>query len=142
VRPDNLRSPAPAHKSQSDLLSCFLDAQLVVSYALVRNGITDRPSVVGGFLLLTLFVGTPIIAASIGYAAWKGRPKTFNRDTFVLAFLATVMISGFLIVYAQRMHADVRTWQYLLQFACFELGVLLLGIAGGFAVGIFTHRSK
>ena len=98
--------------------------------------------IVDGFLLLTLFVGTPTIAVTIGYAAWKGRPKTFNRDTFVLAFLATVMISGFLIVYAQRMHADVTTWQYLLQFACFELGVLLLGIAGGCAVGIFTPRSK
>jgi hypothetical protein len=98
--------------------------------------------IVDGFLLLTIFVGTPTAAAAIGYAAWKGRPKTFSRDTFVLAFVATLMISGFLIVYAQRMQADVRTWQYLLQLACFELGVLLFGIAGGCAVGIFTHRAK
>ena len=98
--------------------------------------------IVDGLLLLTLFVGTPTIAATIGYAAWKGKPKTFDRDTFVLGFLSTLIVSGFLIVYAQRMHADVRTWQYLLQLACFELGVLLLGIAGGCAVGIFTHRSK
>jgi uncharacterized membrane protein YczE len=97
---------------------------------------------IDGFLLFTVFVGTPTIAATIGYAAWKGKPKTFNRDTFVLGFLATVMVSGFLIVYAQRMHPDVRTWQYLLQLACLELGVLLIGIAGGCAVGIFTHRSK
>ena len=40
--------------------------------------------IVDGLLLLTLFVGTPTIAAAIGYAAWKGRPKTFNRDRFVL----------------------------------------------------------
>ena len=97
---------------------------------------------IDGFLLFTVFVGTPTIAAAIGYAAWKGRPKTFNRDTFVLGFIATLMGSAFLIVYAQQMHADVRTWQFLLQLACFELGVLLLGIAGGCAVGIFTHRSK
>jgi uncharacterized membrane protein len=98
--------------------------------------------IIDGFLLLTLFVGTPTVAATIGYAASKGRPKTFNRDTFVLGFLATVMVSGILIVYAQRIHADVRTWQYVLQLACFELGVLLLGVAGGCALGIFTHRSK
>ena len=98
--------------------------------------------IVDGLLLLTLFVGTPTIAAAIGYAAWKGRPKTFNRDTFVLGFIATLMVSAFLIVYAQQMHADVRTSQFLLQLACFELGVLLFGIAGGCAVGIFTHRAK
>ena len=98
--------------------------------------------IVDGLLLLTLFVGTPTIAAAIGYAAWKGKPKTFNRDTFVLGFIATLMVSGFLIVYAQRMHADVRTWQYLLQLACFEFGVLLLGIGAGCGAAIFTHRTK
>jgi hypothetical protein len=98
--------------------------------------------IVDGFILLTVFVGAPTIAAAIGYAAWKGRRKTFSRDTFVLAFLATLMISGFLIAYAQRMQADVRTWQFLLQLVCFEAGVLLLGIAGGCAVGIFTYRSE
>jgi hypothetical protein len=74
--------------------------------------------------------------------AWKGKPKTFSRDTFALAFVATMMVSGFLMVYAQRMHADVRTRQYVLQLACFELGALLFCIAGGCGVGIFTYRPK
>lgn len=112
---------------------------LMLSFAM---GSQTALRIVDGFFLLTLFVGAPTIAVAIGYAARKGRPKTFSRDTFVLAFVATLMISGFLIVYAQRMQADVRTWQYILQLACFEAGVLLLGIAGGCGVGIFTHRSK
>jgi hypothetical protein len=48
--------------------------------------------------------------------------------------------SAFLIVYAQRMYADVRTWQYPVQIACFGLGALLFGLAGGCLVGIFTYR--
>ena len=44
ARPDNLQSRASTHKSQSNLLSCFLDARLAVSYALIRNGITNCPS--------------------------------------------------------------------------------------------------
>lgn len=98
--------------------------------------------IVDGFLFLSVFAGIPTIAATIGYAAWKGGLKSFSRDTFVLGFIATLMVSAFVIVYAQRMHADVRTWQYLLQLACFELGVLLVGIAGGCGIAIFKHRSK
>ncbi len=98
--------------------------------------------IIDGFLLLSLFVGTPTIAAAVGYAVWRGKPKTFDRHTFVLAYLATVIAGGFLMVYTQRMHADVRTWKHLVQIVCFEFGVTLLGVAGGCAVGIFTRRSK
>jgi hypothetical protein len=98
--------------------------------------------IVDGFLLLTLFAGAPAIAAAIGYAAWKGKPKGLDRGTFVMAFVATIAASGFLMVYAQRMQADIRTWQYLLQLACFELGALLFGVAGGCGVGIFTYRER
>ncbi len=97
---------------------------------------------IDGFLLFTVFVGTPTIAAAIGYAAWKGRPMTFNRDTFVLGFIATLMVSAFLIVYAQQMHADVRTWQYFCSSPASNSACCNLGIAGGCAVGIFTHRAK
>jgi hypothetical protein len=38
------------------------------------------------------------------------------------------------------MDADVRTWRHLLQLASSGLGALLLGIAGGCGVGIFTYR--
>ncbi len=36
-RPDNLQSPAPAHKSQSDLLTRFCEPDSLVSYALIRK---------------------------------------------------------------------------------------------------------
>jgi hypothetical protein len=56
------------------------------------------------------------------------------------AFAAATVVSLFLMVFAQRMHADVRTWLYLAQVACFGLGALLFGVAGGCMVGIFTYR--
>jgi hypothetical protein len=96
--------------------------------------------IVDGLLLFTLFVVVPSIAAAIGYAAWKGKPKNFSREMYWTAFAAAGVASLFLIVCAQRMHADVRTWQYLLQIACFGLGALLFGVAGGCMVGIFTYR--
>jgi uncharacterized membrane protein len=90
--------------------------------------------------LFAFFVVVPSIAALIAYAAWKGKPKNFNREMYGMAFVATVAASGFLMVYAQRMQADVRTWQYLLQIACFGLGAPLFGVAGGCGVGVFTYR--
>ena len=90
--------------------------------------------------LLGFFVVVPSIAAVIGYAAWKGKPKNFGRDMYWTAFVVAIVASTFLMVYAQRMNADVRTWQYLVEIAFWGLGVLLFGVAGGCAIGIFTYR--
>jgi formate-dependent nitrite reductase membrane component NrfD len=95
-------------------------------------------SIVDGLLLLIFFVGVPSIAVAIAYTAWKGRPKSFDRESDMLGFVACILASGFLLVYAQRMHADVRTWQYLVQIACGGFGLLLFGIAMGCGIGIFT----
>ena len=96
--------------------------------------------IVDGLLLLALFVGVPSISAAIVYFAWKGRPSGFDRERYGLSALTTGAPAIALMVYTQRMHADVRTPQYLLQLACFACGTVLLGIAGGCFVGVFTYR--
>jgi hypothetical protein len=80
-----------------------------------------------GLFLLTFFVVVPSIAATIGYAAWKGKPKNFSREMYWTVFAAAGAVSVFLMVYAQRMDADVRTWRYPVQIACFGLGALVSG---------------
>ena len=72
----------------------------------------------------------------------KGWPKSLDHESYVLGFVACLLTSVSLLVYAQRMQADVRTWQYLLQLAFSVLGLLLLGIAGGCGIGIFTCRFR
>jgi hypothetical protein len=118
----------------------LLDGQIFADY--VCSTISPEASLMieAGLLLFAFFVVVPSIAALIGYLAWKGKPKNFGRDMYWTAFIAAVAASGFLMVYAQRMNADVRTWQYLVQMGCFGLSLLLFGVAGGCMVGIFTHR--
>jgi uncharacterized membrane protein YczE len=98
--------------------------------------------IVDGLLLFGLFVGVPSISAAIGYAAWKGKPNGFDRERYGLSAITAGVPGVALMVYAQRMRADVRTPQYFLQLACFALGVVLLGIACGCLVGVFTCRHR
>jgi uncharacterized membrane protein len=93
-----------------------------------------------GMYLFAFFIIIPLIAGVIGLAAWRGKPKNFSRELYWTAFASAVVSSAFVFSYAIKMHADVRTWQYLLQLSCFGLGVLLIGIASGCAVGIFAYR--
>ena len=90
--------------------------------------------------LVGFFVLVPVIAALIGWAAWKGKPKGWDRSTYWTAFVASMIASIFLITFAQRMQADVREWQYVVQMAFFGLGILLLGVAVGCGVGIFAYQ--
>ena len=93
-----------------------------------------------GVVLFALFVMVPSIAAAIGYAAWNGKPQNYSREMFFAAFVIVGGVSGALLTYAIRMHADIRTWEYLLQVACFGIGTLLLGVAGGCMIGVFAYR--
>jgi hypothetical protein len=117
-----------------------LDAIVAVDYASAIVDLETRMHIVDGLLLLATFVGVPLLWLGIGYAAWKGKWKSFDHESYVLGFVACLLVSLALLVYAQNMQADVRTWQYLLQIACFGLGLLLFGIAGGCFIGIFARR--
>jgi len=90
-----------------------------------------------GFILFTFFVIAPAIAATIAYAAWKGKPKGFDRDMYWTAFVSTGAVAGFILVYAQR---NGGTWPRAVRLACLVLGALLFGVAFGFGVGIFARR--
>jgi hypothetical protein len=90
-----------------------------------------------GFIMFTFFVMAPAIAAAVGYAAWKGKPKNFDREMYWTAFVSTGAVAGFVFVYAQR-HAE--TWPRVVQLACLGLCGVLMGVALGFGVGIFTRR--
>jgi hypothetical protein len=93
-----------------------------------------------GIVLFAFLVMVPSIAAAIGHAAWNGKPRNYSREIFFTAFVLVGGVSGALLIYAIRMRADIRTWKYLLQVACFGIGTLLLGVAGGCMIGVFAYR--
>lgn len=97
---------------------------------------------VGETIYLSMFfLVVPIVTAGVAYAAWRGKPRSWDRSMFFTAFASAGAVSAFLITYAIKMQADVRTWQYAMQVALFVLGLLLFAIAGGCGLGIFlTNR--
>ena len=97
---------------------------------------------IDAFVLLTLFVGAPAIAAAIGYGAYGGRFKTFSRETFWTAAMVTGLVGGLLIALSIRMHAHVRTWLYGVQIIGFISGAIALGISSGFVLAIFTCQRQ
>jgi hypothetical protein len=86
------------------------------------------------------FVVVPSIAVCIGYKSWKGYPRNFGRDMYWTAFAASGAASVVLMVYAQRMQAELGSWLRLVQLGCGGLGVLLFGVACGCLIGIFAYR--
>jgi hypothetical protein len=116
-----------------------LDALLVFNYAP-----TTMSKILlwteGAVLLFAFLVMVPSIAAAIGYAAWSGIPRSFSREMYFTAFVLIGGVSCFLLMYAIRMNADIRTWEYLWQVACFGIGTLLFGVAGGCMIGVFAYR--
>ena len=97
---------------------------------------------IDAILFLTLFVRAPATAAAIGYGAYRGRFKTFSRETFWTASMLTGVLGGLLIVLSIRMHPDVRTWLYGVQIVGFVSGATALGISSGFVLAIFTCQRQ
>jgi len=96
--------------------------------------------IVDGLLFLAFFVGAPLISVVVGYTAWNGKPKSFDRERYGLSAVSIGVPGVALMAYASRMQADVRTPQYFWQLACFVLAVPLLGVAGGCLLGMLTYR--
>jgi uncharacterized membrane protein len=92
------------------------------------------------FLLVGLLVGTPLVTAAIVRATLKGKPHNFGRDMYGIVFVVTCAGFLFLGTYAQRMSADVRTWQYVLQTVLMGLVELLFGVAAGCMISVFVYK--
>lgn len=115
-------------------------SSVAVNYSSTAMESNARVWVELGFILFTFFVLAPSIATAIGYAAWKGWPKSFDREMYWTAFVALSAVAGLVIVYASRIKAVGGIWLHLVQLACLGLGALVFGVALGFGVGIFTRR--
>jgi uncharacterized membrane protein len=92
------------------------------------------------FLLLGLLVAIPWITFVISRAAWNGKPKTFSRLNYWIAFIVACGAFGVVFVYAQRMSADVRTPQYVVQTLLMGLAEVLFGVAAGCVISVLTYR--
>jgi hypothetical protein len=92
-------------------------------------------------LLFISFVGIPVIAGAIGFAAWNGLPKNFNRESYILGFLGLGFACGILILSAQRMTPE-DIWHQLLQEVCGAIGLLSAGASGGCFIGMFVCRNS
>lgn len=46
------------------------------------------------------FVIAPSIAVAIAYAAWRGKPKSFDREMYWTVFVATCAVAAVIIVYS------------------------------------------
>lgn len=91
-------------------------------------------------VLVGIFVIVPAIAAVIGYGAWVGKPKHWDRAMYWTAFVVSAAASGFLLVYAQGMQTGVSSGRHSVQMGLFGLALLFFGVAGGCFVGIFTYE--
>ncbi len=95
---------------------------------------------VDGLQFFAIFVAAPALSIRIAYAAWKGKPLSFDREKFGMLFVVMMAVTILLFVCAQRMKADVRTPLYFIQLGCSLLGALSFGIAGGCMLSVFTYR--
>ena len=66
------------------------------------------------FVVLAFFVMAPTVAVLIGYRASRGKPKSFDREMYWIAFVAVGAVAAFVIRYAVRMETkDDLVWNLL-----------------------------
>jgi hypothetical protein len=93
--------------------------------------------VTGALQLLTFFVIGPGIAIAIAYAAWRGKPQTFNAKRYGMVCVACGVTASLLIILAKWI--NVRTPQYFVQLACVLLGLLLFFVGVGSFFPLLLH---
>ncbi len=91
------------------------------------------------FVLLVMSAGLPFIAATIAYAASKGKPKTFDREMYWTSFVAAGIASALVFVLAEKLDSNVSAGHFVFA-TCLLLALLLLGVSMGCGIAIFTWR--
>ncbi len=81
--------------------------------------------------LLTFFVIGPALGIVVAYAAWRGKPRSFNRETYGVLCIGSGVACLLLVWIAKWIDADVRNPQYFVQLASVLLSFLLLGVSMG-----------
>ena len=90
-------------------------------------------------LLLSFYVVMPGIAIVIAYAAWRGKPQSFNVQRYGLVCVVSGVTSFLLFLVAKWINADVRTPQYFLQLGSVLLSLLLFGVGMGSILPVLLH---
>lgn len=89
-----------------------------------------------GILFFAFGTGTPI---AVAYAAWRGYPKKFTRDSFFRGAILLGAAGGGLFIFSQHI-VPTTYWQFVGVEICGYSGLLLLFVAMGFGLSIFTLR--
>lgn len=84
-----------------------------------------------GLELITFFIGIPIIAFAIAYAAWRGKSQNFIFRRSRTIGLASVAVGFLLFLFAKWLGADPRSVEYFAYLACVLTSLLLFGVFMG-----------
>ena len=93
----------------------------------------------GAIQLLIVFVGGPVVAIAIAYAAWREKLQNFTPQRYGKLCVGSGVSAALLWVLAKWINADIRTPQYFLQLTCVLLGALLFGVAMGSFFPFLLH---
>jgi hypothetical protein len=88
--------------------------------------------------LVAFFGVGPVLAITIAYLSWRGKPRRFNPGLYAITYVLSVLTGVLLLVVGKR-PVDVRTAQYFLQFFCGVLGSLLLWVSIGCGFPVVLH---
>ncbi|HVA01383.1 MAG TPA: hypothetical protein VMV34_06985, partial [Terriglobia bacterium] len=92
-------------------------------------------------VLILFFALGNAIPIAIAYAAWKGYPRNFTRDSFFRGAILLGAAGAGLFTLSRRM-VPTTFWQFVGSEICGYSGLLLLFVAMGFGISIFTLRRR
>ena len=92
--------------------------------------------------MLIFFVLNPLLFIAIGYAAWKGKPSGFDQRKYAVSAVTTFLVGTILILLAEWINADIRTWPFAIQALFMIVGLFLIGFGSGCAGGFVVLFAK